>query len=418
MDAETQSGVARSSAIKGMFRGRDILVAEPPAEKLLFSVIVPARNEEELLPSCLRSLAEQKMLDGRPLCHDIYEVILLINNTTDRSRQVAENFRRLYPTFRLHVAERNFTPSKAHVGRCRRLLMDEACRRLDVVGNRNCAILSTDADSQATPNWIARNQEELARGVDAVGGRIVIPACEKDLLDPTTRELYRHDHLYRRFVSWVEDRFDPEPHDPWPRHHQHFGATLAVTPQIYKAVGRLPPRRRLEDVAFYDMLIRHDVRLRHSNKVKVFTSARLAGRTRAGLSTQLAEWTKCGKNGLRMPVESVAFLEYLFATRHELRLLWLDYRFDQKLPQNAAWDTSKKIRIKPAQLSAEIRSARFFGILLEKLKFYENCRKSWQDWIRLVPLNYAVAEFLELFSSYRRESATRTHPREIVENVS
>ncbi|MGA8027867.1 MAG: glycosyltransferase, partial [Bryobacteraceae bacterium] len=96
--------------------------------------MVPVRNEEDLLPAALRALAEQKTLRGGALSHDCYEVILLINNTTDASPDIARSFKRLYPTFRLHIAERDFGRSEAHIGHVRRLLMDEACRRLESAG--------------------------------------------------------------------------------------------------------------------------------------------------------------------------------------------------------------------------------------------------------------------------------------------
>lgn len=385
-----------------MLTDRETLVTTPPSAKLQACIIVPVRNEEDLLPSALRALAEQKTVSGGILFHELYEVILLINNTTDRSRQAAESFLRLYPTFRLHIVERSFSKSRAHVGHARRLLMDEACRRLKTVGDSRAAILSTDADSQVAPNWIACNQEELAAGADAVGGRIVIPACEKDLLDPAARELHRYDQMYRRLVCWIEDRLDPQPHDPWPRHHQHFGVSLAVKPQVYKAAGRLPPRRCFEDLAFYDALIRYDVRVRHSNKVKVFTSARLVGRTRAGLSTQLSYWAKRGKSALRIPVESGAFLEQMFAARHDLRLLWLSYQTTRELPAGHVQEVSAKTGIKASQIAVEVRTARTFGLLIERLRFYEMFRKTWPDWVRLAPLRCAIEELLESFKAGQR----------------
>src|SRR3954454_1320841 len=132
----------------------DVLIAEPPGEKLEACVTVPVKDEEDLLPSALRALAEQKTLTGDEFAHERYEVILLINNTRDRSRQVAEQFQRLYPTFRLHIIERNFGKSHSHNGYVRRLLMDEACRRLETREGDRKTILTTDADSQVASNWI------------------------------------------------------------------------------------------------------------------------------------------------------------------------------------------------------------------------------------------------------------------------
>src|SRR5690242_5314682 len=74
----------------------EMLVVEPPGEKLEACVTVPVKDEEDLLPSALRALAEQKTITGDEFDHERYEVILLINNTRDRSRQVVEQFQRLY----------------------------------------------------------------------------------------------------------------------------------------------------------------------------------------------------------------------------------------------------------------------------------------------------------------------------------
>ncbi|MBV9300759.1 MAG: glycosyltransferase [Acidobacteriaceae bacterium] len=385
----------------------DVLVSEPPGERLEVCVSVPAKDEEELLPSALRALAEQKTDSGEPIAHERYEVILLINNTRDRSRQVAEQFKRLYPTFQLHIVERNFKKSHSHNGYVRRLLMDEACRRLESRDLHDSPILSTDSDSQVAPNWISRNREELTSGAEAVGGRIVIPACEECLLDPATRAIQRYDHLYRRLVAWVEDSLDPQAHDPWPRHHQHFGASFAVTPRVYKRIGRMPPRRYLEDIALYQALMRHDVRLRHSNKVRVFTSARLAGRARFGLSSELTYWQSRGKKVMRVPVERREFLEYLFIARRRLRLLWLDYRDTAAISERRVRDIARITGIHFAHLMAELQSAPRFGVLLERIAFYEACRKMWPDQLRLAPMKNVVDELLAAFRRSTRLAAPK-----------
>jgi glycosyltransferase involved in cell wall biosynthesis len=386
----------------------DVLVLEPPGKRLEACVTVPAKDEEELLPSALRALAEQKTLGGDPLDHDRYEVILLINNTRDRSRQAAEQFQRLYPSFRLHIVDRAFSESKSHNGYIRRLLMDEACRRLEMGESLHQAILTTDADSQVAPNWISRNQEELANGAQAVAGRIVISPCDEALLDPATGAVQRYNHLYRRLVAWVEDRFDPQDHDPWPRHHQHFAASLAITPRVYKCAGRLPPRRYFEDICFYQALIGHDVRLRHSNRVRVFTSARLTGRARVGLSTELNDWRLCGKKALRVRVECREFLEYLFAARRRLRRLWLEYQHTRELCTHRVRELSAETGISVSHMLAEVPAARYFGLLLQRTEFYEMCRNHWPDRLRVGPMEQVVNDLTAVFRE-QTHLAARAH---------
>ncbi|HEX3683126.1 MAG TPA: glycosyltransferase [Bryobacteraceae bacterium] len=386
----------------------EALVPEAPSSQLQACVVLPARNEEELLPAALHALAEQKTLEGKPLPHDAYEILLLINNSIDRTRCVAESFQRLYPSLRLHVLERNFGKSHAHIGHVRRLLMDEACRRLETLGRCEGLILSTDSDSRVAPNWICRNSDEIARGAQAVGGRIVVLPCELDAMHPMTLEIYRQDHLYRRLVSWVEDRCDPEPHDPWPRHYQHFGASLAITPRAYRAAGRMPPRRYLEDVAFYNALLRHDIRLRHSNRVRVFTAGRLKGRTRFGLSRQLKDWQAPRKRLPCLRVESARFLAELFQTRRQLRRLWLDRPHTTQNCRLLADDLAAALGVSAQWLVDRTQAARYFGLLLSDVRFYERFRKMWPNAARLEKLERAVQELRIAF-----EAAHPMHRRSV-----
>jgi hypothetical protein len=55
----------------------------------------------------------------------------------------------------------------------RKLLMDEAYRRLMSVGRRRGIIASTDGDTKVANTWVAATIHEIDSGVDAVGGRIL-----------------------------------------------------------------------------------------------------------------------------------------------------------------------------------------------------------------------------------------------------
>jgi len=59
-------------------------VANPAPDRLLVSVIVPARNEEASLGSCLQSLVEQTGVK--------MEIIVVDDGSTDRTRKIAESF--------------------------------------------------------------------------------------------------------------------------------------------------------------------------------------------------------------------------------------------------------------------------------------------------------------------------------------
>ncbi len=393
---------------------RDELVSEPPLETLEASVVVPVRNEEARLPAVLCSLAEQKTVAGHLLPYDSYEIILLINNTRDRSRDVAETFKRVCPFLQLHIVERQFANSRANVGNVRRLLMNEACRRLEISRGSGKAILTTDADTRVAPNWISQNQQELRAGADVVGGRVVVLPFERETLDSATLALHRYDHLYRRLICWLEHRFDARPYDPWPRHHQHFGASLAITPEVYRAVGRLPRKPFYEDVALYDELVRHDARIRHSNKVRVFTSARVSGRAPFGLSSQLAGWKRCRNRGLFTPVESGEFLEHLFAARRILRTAWLECRDSADADPAKVEELASLLGMNRRRLVYCLRAGQHFGIVLDRLKFYERIRETWPDKRRLVPLKQAVDELFAAFQLTRKDRRSSPAPEDML----
>jgi hypothetical protein len=286
------------------------------------SIIVPARNEETSLTATLDALGSQLDLTGQLLATESFEVLLLLNNCTDNSSSVAQQWQATHPTIALHIIERTLAPEVAHVGTARRLLMDTAWHRLHHAAHPVTAILSTDSDTLVAPDWIARNLAALAHGADAVGGVIHLKPGELESLPAGARQAYQRDRRYQRLVAKLEDLLDPQPGDPWPRHLEHFGASLACTPQIYARVGGMPPVKPLEDVAFVDALRRGDAHLRHDPSVIVSTSARFDGRAEIGLSHQLRLWQQMSDEATEHRVPSAAWLAHRFRTLSTLRRIF------------------------------------------------------------------------------------------------
>ena len=285
-------------------------------------VIVPAKDEAETIQSTLRALAYQYDLSGNPLDHRRYEVLLLCNNCKDATAFLARDFGMRHPSFVLHVIEMTLAPQNANVGYARRLLMDEACRRLLAVGRPQGIICSTDGDTYVAPTWIATTLDAVHHGADAVGGRILTSTQGRAEMPPALRTRYLCDLVYQYLSAELEATLDPVSYDPWPRHHQYFGASMAITAPMYERVGGLPCVPVYEDIELHRALIRVDARIRHTPVVRTVTSARRTGRAGCGMAATLAGWEALGAAPPPLQVDDLTTLETRFDARKRLRKLW------------------------------------------------------------------------------------------------
>jgi len=301
-----------------------VTVAPEPACEVV--VAIPVRDEACSIGATLESLGAQVDQTGQPLDPRTFEVILLANNCSDNTVGIAGEFAASHPKLRLHIVDLLMN-ADAHVGHARRLAMGEACRRLIEVGRPRGIIATTDGDTQVSPLWISATRAEMSKGVDAVGGRIRLDPADLRGSGEHRLRYHRLDVGYRSLVAELEAHVDPLQHDPWPRHFQHFGASMAVTVAAYLRAGGLPERPYLEDVAFYDALVLSDARVRHSPDVQVTTSARRAGRTGFGFAVQLAQWESMDRDGIPFCVEPIEATEQRFFIRSRLRRIWTLHRY-------------------------------------------------------------------------------------------
>ncbi len=368
---------------------RQMLTADLPAPSCTACVIVPVRNEQARLAGALHSLLAQRDLDGKQLPRGSYEVLLLLNNCTDGSVAIAQRFRAEHPQLSLKLIERQFPAAEAHAGTARRALMDEAYRRLIAIGRPQALILSTDADTRVAPDWIAQNMREIHAGADAVGGQIEMAGEDRRRLDSLTQQAYLADQEYHSLLSRLETLLDPVPWDEWPRHDQHFGASLCCTAAAYEKAGGMPAAPMLEDVAFYDALVRVDARFRHSTHVRVVTAGRLRGRASVGFAWQLRIWKSQSRTQGRHCVENGAFWQNFFTTRSQLRRLYAGVR-------SASHQSILKQQVAAAlglsNDKVQIDRSVPFGQFLEDLRFAERIRKNWPESRRIDAIESVVAE--------------------------
>ncbi len=114
----------------------------------MISVVIPALNEEQLLPDCLKSLKKQKSRSG-------FEIIVVDNASTDRTSEVARS-------------------QGAEVVLCERRGVAFA-RQAGAEAARGDIVIQVDADTVYPEGWLSRIEDYFATHADAaaVAGRYV-----------------------------------------------------------------------------------------------------------------------------------------------------------------------------------------------------------------------------------------------------
>jgi glycosyltransferase involved in cell wall biosynthesis len=223
------------------------------------AVVVPARDEERLLGSCLSAIerATRTLADLRP---DIAVVaVVALDECTDRSARVAA----AHPAVRV-------VETSGGVGRARAAGVEHAVRltgRRDAAAGDRVWVACTDADSRVPEEWLTVHVAMAEAGADAVVG-LVEP---DDDLEPAV------------LARWVRA------HDRADGHRHVHGANLGVRLSTYRAAGGFRSLLAHEDVALVDAVRRVGGRVEATASGRVVTSSRLAGRAPEGFSHYLRE---------------------------------------------------------------------------------------------------------------------------------
>ena len=240
-------------------------------------VAVPARNEEERLPACIRALNAQTGLKGCPA-----SIVVMLNNCTDDSLATLSGIKdqmRL-PTWAVSI---ELPGALANAGHARKAAMDYAASIMD----RDGIILTTDADTIPDADWVQNNLAEFDTGADAVAGFVTADPEELSRLPAPILERGALEWEYQNIAAEIESWADPRPYDPWPRHNQNCGASAGITRRFYQRIGGLPPAPVGEDRALFEEVRKRDGHVRHSLAAHVVTSARTQGRAFGGMADAL-----------------------------------------------------------------------------------------------------------------------------------
>ncbi len=251
-----------------------MILLPPPEENLKVSVVVPARDEEDLIRACLDALAAQVNIPPEE-----YEVLLVLDDCKDRTELRAQEAATSHPKLRLRFLG---GPGKG-AGHARRIGMDAACERLLMLGKPYGLISSTDADTVVAQDWLSTQLLHAKRGARAIGGRIEL-AEEENLPENLSR--WRQDQGTSRYQNLLAEHNEISSNIL--EHWQFSGASLSLTAEVYREIGGLEPLAALEDEYLERVLRQRGVQIERPLSVRVRTSARQNGRADRGLARDLA----------------------------------------------------------------------------------------------------------------------------------
>jgi glycosyltransferase involved in cell wall biosynthesis len=210
------------------------------------AVVVPAHDEQDLLPACLRSIA----VAAEQVAPVAVEVIVVADACTDDT-----------PALAAAAGATVLSTAARNVGRARGAGLGHALR----AGPDGLWLATTDADSRVPPNWLRWHLQHAEAGADLVAGAVVVedwsgwPAGLPALYEQRYRAATAHAH----------------------------GANLGVSAGAYRAAGGVPPIRHSEDQALIDRVRRAGGHVVTDDRCPVVTSARRSGRAPHGFAAHL-----------------------------------------------------------------------------------------------------------------------------------
>ncbi|WP_181028552.1 glycosyltransferase family 2 protein [Pseudoclavibacter sp. RFBA6] len=239
-------------------------------------IVVPARDEERTLETCLAALTTAMDALGRAQ-RDFQvraQVVLVLDSCSDSSLEIAKRAANRDP--RIHLIER----AHGSVGRARRdgvrtaLTLSTAHSGDTPLELHTVWIASTDADSVVPRDWLVGQLEFADDGADLLLGTVLLAHSG----DSRNTELE---------TRWLEEYVLEEGHP-----HIH-AANLGVRASTYLQAGEYPPLREHEDVELASAVSRLGGVVRSSARHPVVTSARTTGRTPGGFAAFLSRL--CGE---------------------------------------------------------------------------------------------------------------------------
>ena len=231
----------------------------PKTDVWHIAVLIPARNEEKLLPRCLHSvLAAVEQLPA----HISTDIVVVSDSSRDATVTIAKKMLRNCGS----VVEAR----AGNVGLVRALAAEAALARFDGDVSR-CWLANTDADCEVPVTWLLDQMRLAQQGYAAVAGIIDVDCFAEHM--PVVESRFR-----------VTYKIHPDGTHP----HVH-GANLGVRADAYLLAGGWNPLETAEDHDLWRRLRACTGPHLSDARLQVLTSGRRVGRAPLGFAGALAK---------------------------------------------------------------------------------------------------------------------------------
>ena len=211
--------------------------------------MVPAHDEEALLPACLAALRQ-----AAGAVSILVHVLVVADTCSDRTADIA----RASGAHVISICARN-------VGAARAAGMTELLRLTAGCDPAATWLATTDADTVVPPGWLRRQLEYANTGWDVVLGTVTV--TDWDGHPP---------HVPHAFEALYGYGTRPHPHV--------HGANLGIRASAYLAASGFPPLRTAEDHALLAAAAEAGRPVLQAGDIEVETSARRQARAPRGFS--------------------------------------------------------------------------------------------------------------------------------------
>jgi hypothetical protein len=275
-------------------QGRVPLIGEPPSPELRCIAVIPAYKEDQLHRT-LFSLKNQQTFGGTA------EVIVLVNapenapyllvkNSEDLVRECRTHFANsIGSRIHFHILPLQLLPKKdAGVGLARKIGMDEAAYRFNLLNRPDGIIVSCDADAIYESGFLVELHRHFQENPATPACSIFFEHAYGPEFSPEINSAIVQYELYLRYYL-LGMRYARHPHA-----FHTIGSSFAVRSDVYCRQGGMNKRKGGEDFYFLQKVIQLG-QFTELNAVKVSLSPRYSDRVPFGTGAAVAKLITTGQ---------------------------------------------------------------------------------------------------------------------------